>query len=85
VGRARRLNCACSANDCQPAWFFVGNVVSVPNAWPIRFECSHGSSLPKTLRDMGYVPRTVGTIERLMPTPGDQISAVNLEIYELDL
>jgi len=39
-----------------------GTVVSAPNVSPIRFECLPGSSLPKTLRGLGYAPRKIGTM-----------------------
>jgi hypothetical protein len=63
-----------------------GWIVSPPHSSQIRFECSPGSALPKSLRELGHVPRKGGTVERLMPVAaGDQVGTVRVEIYEIDL
>jgi hypothetical protein len=62
-----------------------GTVVSAPNVSPIRFECLPGSSLPKTLRALGYAPRKIGTIERLISGEGNKVAPTIREIYEIDL
>jgi hypothetical protein len=45
-----------------------GFVTSVPDASPVRFECSIGSSLPDKLKQFGYPVQGVGTTEKFDAT-----------------
>jgi hypothetical protein len=64
-----------------------GNVVSVPNAFPMRIEVKPVSTgLLNMLDSLGYPPKFVGIVERLMPTgDSNQVGGIDVEIYEINL
>jgi len=62
-----------------------GYVVSIPHSFPLRVECSAGSSLPEMLEGLGYPTRQVGTAERLMPGEDGQIAPTTVAAFEIGL
>jgi hypothetical protein len=51
----------------------------------VRFECLPGVGVPEVLRGVGYKPRLVGTVERLLPGEGDQMIPTVVEVFEVEL